>query len=203
MLGQSLAMILGSQADLEVVGTGTDGEQAVELVQRHAPDVVIMDVRMPRVDGLRATERVRSLPEPPAVLVLTTFALDDVAMRAVRAGAAGFLLKTTGPAELVEKVRAVARGEGVVSTEMVPSLFQALRDSGVDSLAERAVRHLSERELAVARSVARGHTNREIAHELYISETTVKTHIAAAQNKLGVRTRVEVAVLVARAGLLD
>ena len=162
-----------------------------------------MDVRMPRIDGLRATEMIRSLPQPPAVLILTTYALDDVAMRAVRAGALGFLLKDAGPQELVDKVRTVARGEGVVSSAMVPSLFAALRHGGPDSAAVDAVRRLTDRELAVARLAARGKTNVAIGGELHISETTVKTHLTSAQNKLGVGTRVEVAVAVTRAGMLE
>ena len=158
---------------------------------------------MPQVDGLQATAMVRALPNPPAVLIFTTFALDEVAMRAVQAGASGFLLKTTGPHELVEKVHAVARGEGVVSSEMVPSLFDALRHGSGGSAAAQAVGQLTDRELEVSCVVAQGATNGAIARDLYISETTVKTHLMGAQNKLGVRTRVEVAVLIAKAGLLD
>lgn len=202
MLCQSLAMILGSAEDIDVVGTGHDGSEVLDLVHQHDPDVVLMDVRMPQMDGLAATQQLQTLARPPAVLVLTTFALDDVARRAVQAGAAGFLLKTVNPHELVDKVRAVARGEGVVSSEMVPSMFTALRSSGPDPAAADAVGRLSERELEVTRLAARGHTNAEIGRELYISETTVKTHLTAAQNKMDVRSRVEVAVLVALAGQL-
>lgn len=200
-----LELMLSSAADVAVVGAVGDGDQVVSAVQAHRPDVVLMDVRMPRVDGITATRALTRLPSPPRVLVLTTFDEDRAVLRAVEAGASGFLLKTAAPAEILAAVRVVAAGQGVVSPASVTELLtHVAADPVVTRRRETAGRlaSLTERERAVAVLVARGCSNGEIARRLYVSEATVKSHLATAQARLLCGNRVEVAVLVERAGLL-
>ncbi|MFB7590853.1 response regulator [Streptomyces sp. NPDC056169] len=207
-----LTLMLGGAEDLDIVGEGSDGRDVPELVDRLAPDVVLMDIRMPHVDGLTATERLRALPGAPEVVVLTTFHADEQVLRALRAGAAGFVLKDTPPAEIVAAVRRVAAGDPVLSPAVTRQLMTHVAeepdrpDRRVESrraaitarLAELAVR---EREVAVA--VGRGRSNAEIAAELYMSVPTVKTHVSRILAKLGLNNRVQIALLVHDAGLLD
>ncbi|MDV5149244.1 response regulator transcription factor [Streptomyces sp. SBC-4] len=207
-----LTLMLGGADDLEIVGEGADGREVPELVDRLAPDVVLMDIRMPHVDGLTATERLRALPGAPEVVVLTTFHADEQVLRALRAGAAGFVLKDTPPAEIVAAVRRVAAGDPVLSPAVTRQLMthvageadrpdrreESRRAALTARLAELAVR---EREVAVA--VGRGRSNAEIAAELYMSVPTVKTHVSRVLAKLGLNNRVQIALLVHDAGLLD
>ncbi|MFF5786052.1 response regulator [Streptomyces sp. NPDC012693] len=201
-----LALMLGGAEDLEIVGEGADGGEVPELVARLAPDVVLMDLRMPRVDGLTATERLRALPGAPEVVVLTTFHADEQVLRALRAGAAGFVLKDTPPAEIVAAVRRVATGDPVLSPAVTRQLMthvagqpeQPRRAAAADRLAALAAR---EREVAVA--VGRGLSNAEIALRLYMSVPTVKAHVSRVLAKLGLDNRVQIALLVHDAGLLD
>ncbi|MFI6421753.1 response regulator [Streptomyces sp. NPDC050842] len=207
-----LTFMLGGADDLEIVGEGADGREVPELVDRLAPDVVLMDIRMPHVDGLTATERLRALPGAPEVVVLTTFHADEQVLRALRAGAAGFVLKDTPPAEIVAAVRRVAAGDPVLSPAVTRQLMthvageadrpdrreESRRAALTARLAELAVR---EREVAVA--VGRGRSNAEIAAELYMSVPTVKTHVSRVLAKLGLNNRVQIALLVHDAGLLD
>ncbi|MEU3482711.1 response regulator [Streptomyces sp. NPDC033754] len=207
-----LTFMLGGAEDLEIVGEGADGREVPELVDRLAPDVVLMDIRMPHVDGLTATERLRALPGAPEVIVLTTFHADEQVLRALRAGAAGFVLKDTPPAEIVAAVRRVAAGDPVLSPAVTRQLMthvageqdrpdrreESRRAAVTARLAELAVR---EREVAVA--VGRGRSNAEIAAELYMSVPTVKTHVSRVLAKLGLNNRVQIALLVHDAGLLD
>ncbi|MFE9136529.1 response regulator [Streptomyces sp. NPDC007355] len=201
-----LALMLGGAEDLEIVGEGADGGEVPELVARLAPDVVLMDLRMPRVDGLTATERLRALPGAPEVVVLTTFHADEQVLRALRAGAAGFVLKDTPPAEIVAAVRRVATGDPVLSPAVTRQLMthvagqpeQPRRAAAADRLAVLAAR---EREVAVA--VGRGLSNAEIAGRLYMSVPTVKAHVSRVLAKLGLDNRVQIALLVHDAGLLD
>ncbi|MFC8953309.1 response regulator [Streptomyces sp. NPDC057101] len=201
-----LALMLGGAEDLEIVGEGADGGEVPELVARLAPDVVLMDLRMPRVDGLTATERLRALPGAPEVVVLTTFHADEQVLRALRAGAAGFVLKDTPPAEIVAAVRRVATGDPVLSPAVTRQLMahvagqpaQPRRGAAADRLAVLAAR---EREVAVA--VGRGLSNPEIAGRLYMSVPTVKAHVSRVLAKLGLDNRVQIALLVHDAGLLD
>jgi DNA-binding NarL/FixJ family response regulator len=201
-----LTFMLGGAEDIEIVGEGADGREVPDLVDRLAPDVVLMDIRMPHVDGLTATERLRARPGAPEVVVLTTFHADDQVLRALRAGAAGFVLKDTAPAEIVASVRRVASGDPVLSPAVTRQLMthvagqqgQHRRASAGDRLAELAQR---EREVAVA--VGHGRSNAEIAATLYMSVPTVKTHVSRILAKLGLNNRVQIALLVHDAGLLE
>lgn len=204
MVCAGLRMILdrGSEGRVEVVASVPDGDQAVEAVQRHHPDVVLMDVRMQRMDGLTATGRVRALPDPPEVIVLTTFDSDDEPLRAAEAGASGFLLKTESPEDLVRHVLAVSAGEGAVSKRTARQLMQHVHDSTASPERRRAVRAvatLTTREAEVAELVAQGLSNGEIAERRYVSQSTVKAQLSSIQDKLGVDNRVMVAVMVTQA----
>ncbi|MFG1743680.1 response regulator [Micromonospora chalcea] len=205
----ALSMILGGVPDLAVVGEATDGAEVPEAVAAHAPDVVLMDIRMPRVDGLAATEALRATAEPPEVLVLTTFDADEQVLRALRAGASGFLLKDTPPAEIVAAVRRVAAGEATLSPAVTRKLIAHVTGAapapGPDPKRERAVRlldGLSEREREVAVLLGRGRTNAEISAELFMSVATVKAYVSRLLTKLDLNNRVQVALLVQDAGLV-
>ncbi|AXO33459.1 putative two-component system response regulator [Micromonospora sp. B006] len=205
----ALSMILGGVPDLAVVGEATDGAEVPEAVAAHAPDVVLMDIRMPRVDGLAATEALRATADPPEVLVLTTFDADEQVLRALRAGASGFLLKDTPPAEIVAAVRRVAAGEATLSPAVTRKLIAHVTGSapvpGPDPKRERAVRlldGLSEREREVAVLLGRGRTNAEISAELFMSVATVKAYVSRLLTKLDLNNRVQVALLVQDAGLV-
>ncbi len=204
MVCQGLELMLSSASDIRVVGTASDGDQVVPAVQAHRPDVVLMDVRMQRIDGLTATRALLTRPQPPRVLVLTTFGDDDEALRAVHSGAAGFLLKTESPQEIIAAVRSVAAGHGAVSKQSAAQLFAHLSQDPGMAARERAsvlCARLSDRERQVAAHVAAGLANEQIASHLHLSLSTVKAHLATIQGKLGCAGRVEVAVLADRAGL--
>ncbi|NKI44129.1 response regulator [Streptomyces physcomitrii] len=200
-----LSFMIGGAEDIEIVGEAADGSEVAELVERTQPDVVLMDIRMPVVDGLTATERLRARRQAPEVVVLTTFHADEQVLRALRAGAAGFVLKDTPPAEIIEAVRRVAAGDPVLSPAVTRQLVsQAVR--GQDTRRARAADRLGllnarEREVAVA--VGRGSTNAEIAAALYMSVATVKTHVSRVLTKLDLNNRVQIALLVHDAGVLD
>ncbi|MFD8528394.1 response regulator [Streptosporangium canum] len=201
-----LVMMLGGAPDIRVVAQAGDGAQALPLVDRHAPDVVLMDIRMPVMDGLAATETLRARPGAPEVIVLTTFDADDHVLRALRAGAAGFLLKDTPPDEIVTAVRQVARGYPVLSPAVTRRLIARVADSGHDLRRTRAGDRLAllngrEREVAVA--LGQGRSNAEIGAVLHLSVPTVKTHVSGILTKLGLNNRVQIALLVHDAGLLD
>ncbi|MET3982691.1 response regulator transcription factor [Streptomyces sp. PvR034] len=197
MVRTGFALILGAQPGIEVVGEASDGVECVELARRLRPDVCLVDVRMPRLDGLEVT---RALAGPGVadalrVVIVTTFDQDDYVYGALRGGASGFLLKDAGPALLVEAVRAAARGDALVSPAVTVRLLERLGEAPAagDPGARAAVPPVSGRELDVVRLVARGLTNQEIADDLYISLSTVKTHLVSVQAKLGLRNRVEIA----------
>ncbi|MFI6887141.1 response regulator [Streptosporangium canum] len=201
-----LVMMLGGAPDIRVVAQAGDGAQALPLVDRHAPDVILMDIRMPVMDGLAATEALRARPGAPEVIVLTTFDADDHVLRALRAGAAGFLLKDTPPDEIVTAVRQVARGYPVLSPAVTRRLIARVADSGHDLRRTRAGDRLAllngrEREVAVA--LGQGRSNAEIGAVLHLSVPTVKTHVSGILTKLGLNNRVQIALLVHDAGLLD
>ncbi len=199
-----LKLILESADDLEVVGEAEDGADAVDAVRRHRPDVVLMDIRMPRLDGLAATTQLQSLPEAPKVVVLTTFDLDDYVFRALQAGASGFLLKDTPPRELVQAVRVVADGEAMLSPTVTRRLIGHFAADGRTER-QRAAREqlaaLTERELEVLAVVGRGLSNAEIGRELYMSEATVKAHVSRVLVKLGATNRVQIAIIAHDAAL--
>jgi DNA-binding NarL/FixJ family response regulator len=204
-----LTMILGGDPGLEVVGEGSDGSEAVELVRRTSPHVVLMDIRMPRRDGIAATADVLALPDAPRVLVLTTFDADEMVLRALRVGAHGFLLKDTPPARLVEAVHTVASGDPILSPSATSALITALaghEDAEASPArrrrdeARRALDGLTERELEVAVALGRGQSNLEIGASLYLSVATVKAHVGRILTKLGLENRTQVAILVHDAG---
>jgi DNA-binding NarL/FixJ family response regulator len=201
LLRMGFRMILHSTSDIVVVGEAGDGRQAVNLVATHRPDVVLMDVRMPGVDGVEATRRIVGSGSTSRVLILTTFDLDEYVYGALRAGAVGFLLKGTSPALLVEAVRAARAGDGLISPQVTLRLLRHLTP-GATAPPPPAV-PLSGRELEVAAAVARGRTNTEIAAELFISLSTVKSHLASIQSKLDVRNRVGIAAWAWGSGLVQ
>lgn len=201
-----LTMMLGGAPDLRVVGEAADGSEVAGLVDALAPDVILMDIRMPSMDGLAATEVVRAKAGAPEVIVLTTFDADEHVLRALRAGAAGFLLKDTPPAEIVEAVREVARGNPVLSPGVTRRLMDRVAETGHDrrravALARLETLNAREREVAVA--VGRGGSNARIGAELYLSVPTVKTHVSSVLAKLGFNNRVQIALLVHDAGLIS
>lgn len=198
-----LELILSSTDDIEVVGTASDGDEAVAAVQRHFPDVVLLDVRMPRVDGIAATRALVALPKPPRVLVLTTFDADDIVMRAIGAGAAGFLLKTSAAPEIIAAIRNVHAGDGALSPRSARRVFEQVGDDADErSLARAAIAGLTDRERDVVRLVVEGLSNQAIGAQLYVGEATVKSHLSSAQRKLGVEGRVRLAVVATKAGLV-
>ena len=194
LIRAGLRLVLEGARGIEIAGEAGDGVEGEELAARLRPDVVLMDVRMPRRDGVEATARVRALPDPPSVVVLTAFATDAYVLGALRAGAAGFLLKHTPPPQLVDAVRQAAAGTMTLSPEAITPLLDAASAPQVEGV-ER-VASLSDREAEVADLVAEGLTNAEIAARLYLSLPTVKTHLARIFEKLAVTNRVQLALLV-------
>ena len=200
-----LRMILGADPTIEVVGEASDGADAVTAVKETAPHVVLMDIRMPQMDGITATTALRALPRPPQVVVLTTFGLDSYVLDALRAGASGFLLKDTPPREIVAAIHTVAGGEATLSPAVTRTLIERFTDGGAEDrrgLALTRLEGLSEREREVAVEVGRGQSNAEVAARLYMSEATVKAHLSKILAKLEVTNRVQVAIVVHEAGLI-
>ena len=205
----ALAMVLGGAEDLELAGEATDGDEVAAAVERTSPDVVLMDIRMPRTDGLTATEQLLTRRDAPEVIVLTTFDADDQVLRALRAGASGFLLKDTPPAAIVEAVRRVAAGEPMLSPTVTRQLIAHVAEVGQTTPEETRVARararldqLSDREREVALAVGRGLSNAQIGAELYLSVATVKAHVSRLLVKLDVANRVQVALLMHDADLV-
>jgi len=196
------AMIIDSRDDLEVVGEAGDGVRAVALARSERPDVVLMDVRMPRMDGIEATRQLALSGNPARVIMLTTFDLDEPVFAALRAGASGFLLKDTRPDDLAEAVRVVARGEALLAPTVTRRLLDRFAGELPGGQTPPSLAALSEREVEVLRLVARALSNDEIAAELTLSRATVKTHLSAILFKLGLRDRVQAAVLAYEVGLV-
>ncbi len=205
LLRMGFRMVFDAQPDLVVAGEAADGREAIELVTRLAPDVVLMDVRMPGTDGLEATRAIVSSGSPSRIIILTTFDLDEYAHAALRAGASGFLLKDAPPADLLSAIRAVASGDAVVAPSTTRRLLAALAHrlpAGASTEADPALERLTPREREVMLAVARGLSNAEIAAELVLSEATVKTHVGHILAKLQLRDRVQIVVLAYDRGLV-
>jgi DNA-binding NarL/FixJ family response regulator len=196
-----LRMILGDEPDLEVVGEAADGAEAVRLCADTVPDVVLMDVRMPVLDGIDATRAITAAPDPPRVLVLTTFDLDDVVYEALRAGASGFLLKDAPEERLTTAIRVVADGGSLFAPSVTRRLIEEFSRRAAPVPAT-SFASLTERETEVLVQLARGLSNAEIAAALFVTENTVKTHVARVLTKLGVRDRVQAVVLAYESGLV-
>ena len=204
-------MILEAQPDLDVVAEAADGEAAVRLTRRHRPDVVLMDIRMPVLDGLEATRRLIGpdacgaplAGSPPRIVILTTFDLDEYVYAALQAGAAGFLLKDVSPEHLVGAVRTVAVGDALLAPSITRRLVERFASPpAVPAVAPEALARLTARETDVLRLLARGMSNAEIAEQLVVSEATVKTHVAGILAKLGLRNRAQAVVIAYESGLV-
>jgi DNA-binding NarL/FixJ family response regulator len=195
-------LIVETRSDLEVVGEAEDGEAAVELTRELEPDVILMDVRMPGLDGIEATRRIVAAGSPARILVLTTFDLDEYVYAAVRAGASGFLLKDVRPGDLVEAIRLVANGNALLGPSVTRRLLERFGDEHGSAGAAEAVARLTEREREILTLLASGLSNAELAQELVLSETTVKTHVSSVLRKLGVRDRVQAVIVAYDAGLV-
>ena len=199
LVRSGLAMMLAGAEDVEIVAQAADGTEVVPAVNEHAPDVVLMDIRMPRMDGLSATEVLRSRQNPPEIIILTTFDTDEHVLRAMRAGASGFLLKHTPPAEIIRAIRLVSAGEPMLSPAVLRRVMHHAGAAGVDPRRTRArelLSRLSEGEQAVARLIGQGRTNSEISRELLVSVATVKAYVSRVLTKLELNNRVQVALLV-------
>jgi len=197
-------LILESQPDVEVVAEAADGREGLAKARELRPDVVLMDVRMPGMDGLQATRELLASPDAPRVLMLTTFDLDEYVYDALRAGASGFLLKDVRPEQLVDAVRVVADGETLLAPAITQRLVQQyVRRARPGTTRPAALEALTERELAVLRLMGRGRSNAEIAADLFLSETTVKTHVTHVFAKLGLRDRAQAVVLAYESGLVE
>jgi DNA-binding NarL/FixJ family response regulator len=203
LVRSGLRLMLAGSERIEVVGEVEDGRGVLAAVDHHHADVVLMDIRMPQMDGIAATRLLRGQPRPPAVLVLTTFQADELVLGALRAGAAGFLLKDTPPAELVRAIEAVDSGDSVLSPTVTRTLVELVAGDADAGLRHEQARErlaaLSEREHEVALAVGRGLANAEIAAELFMSVATVKAYVSRLLTKLGVQNRVQIALLVQEA----
>ena len=197
-------LILQTQPDIEVVGEAADGREAVARTREQRPDVVLMDIRMPGMDGLEATRRLMTTQNPPRVLMLTTFDLDEYVYDALRAGASGFLLKDVRPEQLADAVRAVATGDTLLAPAITRRLVeQYLRRPPPGARTPLGLGELTDRELDVLRLVARGRSNQQIADTLFLGESTVKTHLTHLFAKLGLRDRAQAVVLAYESGLIQ
>jgi DNA-binding NarL/FixJ family response regulator len=202
-----LRMIIDAQPDVHVVGEAADGREAIECVRRLRPDVVVMDIRMPNMDGVEATRRLAG-PDLPAgqrarILILTTFDLDEYVVDALRAGASAFLLKDAPPAELIAAIRVVAAGDAVLAPAVTKRLISRFVGRGQTRASRDSLDCLTERELEVLKLVARGLSNAQIADELIVGEATVKTHVARVLDKLELQNRVQAAILAYETGLVE
>jgi DNA-binding NarL/FixJ family response regulator len=197
--------ILEDEPDLEVVGDAEDGLAAVELARRRSADVVLMDIRMPRLDGIQATRRLAGpgVEHPINVVVVTTFDLDDYVFGALRAGAAGFLLKDASPETLTAAIRAVASGQGLIAPEVTRRLITRFAAASPDPARRRELDKLSQREREVLLEVAHGRSNGQIARRLFIGEATVKSHVSSVLLKLGLHSRVQAVILAYETGLVS
>jgi DNA-binding NarL/FixJ family response regulator len=197
-----LRMLIEAEPDLEVVGEASDGLEVIEITRQVKPDVVLMDIRMPRLDGLSAARRLLELNPAPRVLMLTTFGDDENLFEALRAGMSGFLLKVSPPERLLEAIRIVAAGDGLIDPTVTRRVIEKFATQPVPPKPPPALENLTPRELEVLKLIARGLANSEIAGELVLSEGTVKTHVKRILMKLGLRDRVQAAVLTYESGIV-
>jgi DNA-binding NarL/FixJ family response regulator len=198
LVRSGLSTIFAATDDIRVVAEGADGTEVIPAVDAYKPDIVLMDIRMPKMDGIAATEQLRSRDDAPEVIVLTTFDADQYVLRALRMGASGFLLKDTAPQSIVEAIRRVAAGEMMLSPEVTRRLVEYVAETGTGARADRAqntLERLTEREREVALSIGEGKSNAEIAADLYMSVSTVKAHVSSLLTKLELNNRVQIALL--------
>jgi DNA-binding NarL/FixJ family response regulator len=196
-------VIVNAEPDMEVVGEAGDGRETLDAVRNRRPDVVLMDIRMPNLDGLEATRMIAAEHQPPRVLILTTFDLDEYVYDALRAGASGFLLKDAGASELLHAIRVVAAGDALLAPAITRRLIEDFARRPPATAHPAALAELTPRELEVLRLVARGRSNNDIAGELVVSDATVKTHVARIFSKLGVRDRAQAVVIAYETGLVQ
>jgi DNA-binding NarL/FixJ family response regulator len=202
MVRRGFRMIIDAEPDLEVVAEAADGDQAVAACERFAPHVALMDIRMPTVDGLQATRRILARENPPRVIILTTFDLDEYVFESLRAGASGFLLKNSPPEQLIQAVRLAARGDALLDPGVTRRIIERFGELGLrDAEAPAAVAELTPREREVLELVAAGLSNAEIAERLVLAPGTVKTHVARVLSKLGLRDRIQAVVFAYEHGL--
>ncbi len=205
LMRTALRISLSGEPDIEVVGEAVDGQEAVELATRHRPDVVVMDIRMPRMDGITATRQITAEQAPTKVLIITTFELDDYVVEALRAGASGFLLKDATPEELIHAVRVIDAGNALLSPTVTRRLLERFGRHlpPIDQHSSEAMSRLTPRELEVLGLVARGQSNTEIAHTLHLAESSVKTHVGHLLAKLDKADRVQLVVFAYESGLVQ
>jgi DNA-binding NarL/FixJ family response regulator len=202
MVRSGFTVLLNAQPDIEVIGEAVNGREAITQAADLRPDVILMDVRMPVLDGLQATREIGTLPDPPKILVLTTFDLDDYVYEALRSGASGFLLKDASANELADAVRLVAAGDAMLAPGVTRRLIAEFARMGAPRGPNRRLEGLTERESEVLALVARGLSNAEIAERLFVAEQTVKTHVSRILMKLGLRDRTQAVVLAYETGLV-
>lgn len=202
LIREGLRMIIEQAGDLEVVATAGNGEEALRVASEHRPDVMLMDVRMPVLDGIEATRRITDSDDAPRVIILTTFELDEYVFEALRAGASGFLLKRTEPEQLVGAIRVVAGGEALLSPSVTRRLIEEFTRRPPVGTGERLA-NLTEREREVLLLIARGLSNQELAEQLFIADNTVKTHVKRIFTKLGARDRAQAIVMAYESGLMS
>jgi DNA-binding NarL/FixJ family response regulator len=196
-------LILETRDDIEVVGEAEDGRQAVALAKTLSPEVILMDVRMPELDGIQATREIVASGSTARVLVLTTFDLDEYVYSAIQAGASGFMLKDVRPRDLIDAIRLIAEGNALLGPTVTRRLLDRFATAGRDEEVGRQVDNLTEREREILRLLASGLSNAEVARELFLGETTVKTHVSSVLRKLGVRDRVQAVIAAYDAGLVQ